>query len=213
MRKLVTGVVEIVQIGGDILGIDQKEARVKAARTARRRQRAEHKLQRGRVGQIAALRKGQPIGRGRALPCAFLAKDQAGLFPKLADRGHHQGMCKAVIGVFGQTVLAGFIDHAGQRHLRIAQIDRAAGKDEFIGHEGRCRATLPHQDPRRGMPVADHDHRGCVADFTFIDGHRLAPYPVFLAGLWGAGQLVLPNPPMRFAHWKPIMAPFSLGRR
>jgi hypothetical protein len=79
----------------------------------------------------------------------------------------------------------------GQRDGGVHRIDRAAGKDEFRGHEGRRFAALAHQNaPHAAILAQDDDGRG-VAN----------------------GGLVGQNPCIRLAHCTPTISPLNLGKR
>ena len=118
---------------------------------------------------------------------------EAGFLPELPDRGGGDG---AGAGAVVEERGAGRGEGRREGDGGVGRVHRAAGEDEFRGHEGRRRAALAHQDARRRRGVADEDDGGGVADGV---GHGA-----------GSGS---PKPCMRLAHWKATMTPLSRGRR
>ena len=73
----------------------------------------------------------------------------------------------------------------------IHRIDRAAGKHEFRRQKRGILAALAHQDARPCRRIAQHDHRGRIADGAFVDQ----------------------NPCIRLAHCTPTISPLKRGNK
>lgn len=97
------------------------------------------------IGHVTGGGEIGPIGGRLDAPFALLAKDEAGFLPQLADRGGGERVGAIVLAILKQAVAADLWHAPGERHARVGRIDRPAGKDELVGHEGRARAALAHQ--------------------------------------------------------------------